>query len=155
MPDQTPDKPSGEIFKTAVKVRFADCDPAGIVFYPRYFEMINGVVEDWLAQALDWSFPHMLGERNEGLPTVNIECQFIRTCRMGDVLDFELSVAALGKSSCTVNIAAFHNTAAVLRGTHVLVYVAHSGQHRSLEIPPPLRRRMAAFIAATPAEAQP
>ena len=26
------------------KVRFQHCDPAGIVFYPRYFEMLNSVV---------------------------------------------------------------------------------------------------------------
>ena len=31
-------------FTTQRKVRFQHCDPAGIVFYPRYFEMINSVV---------------------------------------------------------------------------------------------------------------
>ena len=29
-------------------VRFSDCDPAGIVFYPQYFVMFNGLVEDWV-----------------------------------------------------------------------------------------------------------
>jgi 4-hydroxybenzoyl-CoA thioesterase len=28
-------------------IRFSDCDPAGIVFYPQYFVMFNGLVEDW------------------------------------------------------------------------------------------------------------
>jgi 4-hydroxybenzoyl-CoA thioesterase len=32
-------------YQREVLVRFAHCDPAGIVFYARYFEMINGVVE--------------------------------------------------------------------------------------------------------------
>ena len=44
MPD-TPQKPRH--FQTQIEVRFADCDPAGIVFYPRYFEMFNGLVDVW------------------------------------------------------------------------------------------------------------
>ncbi|CPO21707.1 4-hydroxybenzoyl CoA thioesterase [Bordetella pertussis] len=36
-----------EPFVSEVEVRFRHCDPAGIVFYPRYFEMINDFVEEW------------------------------------------------------------------------------------------------------------
>ena len=35
----------GKIFERNKRVRFAHCDPAGIVFYPRYFEMLNELVE--------------------------------------------------------------------------------------------------------------
>ena len=34
-------------FVSQVEVRFRHFDPAGIVFYPRYFEMINDFVEEW------------------------------------------------------------------------------------------------------------
>ena len=30
-------------------VRFGDCDPAAIVFYPRYYEMLNATIEEWFA----------------------------------------------------------------------------------------------------------
>jgi 4-hydroxybenzoyl-CoA thioesterase len=33
------------LFSINQKVLFKHCDPAGIVFYPRYFEMINDCVE--------------------------------------------------------------------------------------------------------------
>ena len=141
----------GEVFKSSVTVRFSHCDPAGIVFFPRYFEMINGVVEDWLAQALDWPFAYMINERNEGLPTVDVQCRFMHPSRLGDVLDFELSVAALGRSSCRLNIAAYKKTVAVLEATHVLVCVSHAGEHSSVEIPPPLRQRMAVYLTGEPA----
>ena len=36
-------------FATEILVRFQHCDPAGIVFYPRYFEMISQSVEEWFA----------------------------------------------------------------------------------------------------------
>ena len=32
-------------FTAEMTVAFRHCDPAGIVFYPRYFEMINDFVE--------------------------------------------------------------------------------------------------------------
>lgn len=138
---------SGTTFKVTVPVRFADCDPAGIVFYPRYFEMINGVVEDWFAEALDWSFTKIVKERNEGLPTVNIDCQFLSTSRMGERLDFELSLIKLGKSSCTVVIEAFNQGNPVLRASHVLVYTSQVGGGKSLEIPRSLRQRMTSYLA--------
>src|SRR5260370_493059 len=34
-------------FVSQVQVLFRHCDPAGIVFYPRYFEMVNDLVEEW------------------------------------------------------------------------------------------------------------
>lgn len=136
---------SGRIFTSSVMVRFGHCDPAGIVFYPRYFEMINAVVEDWFA-ALHWPFSHLVVERNEGLPTVSIECQFMRPSRIGDTLDFELSVAALGSSSCTVNISATNKDVVVLKATHVLVYISRAeGEEGSISIPGPLRRSIAAY----------
>ena len=47
---------TGQVFTVERRVRFADCDAAGIVFFPRYFEMLNGVVEDWFAGPLGASF---------------------------------------------------------------------------------------------------
>ena len=34
-------------FTVTQRVRFQHCDPAGIVFYPRYFEMLNATIEEW------------------------------------------------------------------------------------------------------------
>ena len=39
-----------------ITVEWGDCDPAGIVFYPRYLEMFNNLVEDWFCDGLKLSF---------------------------------------------------------------------------------------------------
>jgi len=132
----------GEVFKTSVLIRFSHCDPAGIVFYPRYFEMINNVVEDWMAEALDWSFSFLIFDRNEGFPTVSVECEFMSPSRIGDVLDFELTVLKLGKSSCTVSVSASKDGVEILKAVHVLVYTSRSTEEGSIEIPLELRERM-------------
>ena len=142
----------GKRFQQSVKVRFAHCDPAGIVFYPRYFEMINNVVEDWLAEALRWSLSYIVTERREGFPTVNVECQFLNSARLGDVLEFQLSVTKLGRSSCALLVQASCQEETVLKANLVLVYTslgsgqAESERERSLEIPSALRDQMTQYL---------
>ena len=65
-------------------IRFSDCDPAGIVFYPQYFVMFNGLVEDWVEEGLGVGFRRLVIERRTGLPTVRLEADFRAVSRMGD-----------------------------------------------------------------------
>jgi 4-hydroxybenzoyl-CoA thioesterase len=51
-------------------IRFSDCDPAGIVFYPQYFVMFNGLVEDWFDDGLQIGYERLVAQRRIGLPTV-------------------------------------------------------------------------------------
>ena len=89
-------------FTTRAKVRFADVDPAGIVFYPRYFEMLNAAVEDWFAQGLGVDFATLHLKRRLGTPTVRLECDFLVPSELGDTLDIEIGVASLGRTSCNI-----------------------------------------------------
>ena len=42
--------PPNGAFTRSVPVRFSHCDPAGIVYFPHYFDMFNGLIEDWYTQ---------------------------------------------------------------------------------------------------------
>ncbi|MES2534967.1 MAG: thioesterase family protein [Pseudomonadota bacterium] len=95
---------AGTVFRTSVMVRFGDCDPAGIVFYPRYFEMFNNLVEDWCAIGLGVSFGELINGRGFGLPTVSIQTDFVAASKLGDLLTAELSVLKLGTASIKVAI---------------------------------------------------
>jgi 4-hydroxybenzoyl-CoA thioesterase len=75
-------------FQTTALVRFAHIDAAGIVFYPRYLEMLNGAVEDWCDQALGADFYTLHVVRKIGLPTVKLQVDFKaddidQTCQPG------------------------------------------------------------------------
>lgn len=94
----------GKAFVTNMTVRFGDCDPAGIVFYPRYFEMFNMLVEDWCATGLGISFHELHIGRGKGLPTVHIETDFIAPSELGDILQAELQVEKIGSASLTLVI---------------------------------------------------
>lgn len=90
-------------FVARTPVRFAHVDPAGIVFYPRYFEMLNGAVEDWF-DSMGFDFRHLHQTLGLGAPTVRLEVDFKAPSRLGDQLDFTLAVARASARSCTLRV---------------------------------------------------
>lgn len=116
-------------FTTQRKVRFQHCDPAGIVFYPRYFEMINSVVEDWFDKVLHHDFNLLHIQNGTGVPTVSIDTQFYAPSRLGEVLAFELVIQAVGHSSLTIQIIASCGEQQRLKSCLTLVFMdLSSGQ---------------------------
>lgn len=85
-------------------IRFSDCDPAGIVFYPQYFVMFNGLVEDWFGEALGLPYADVLMRRRLGLPTVRVEADFRAVSRLGDRVALSLGVERLGGRSLTLEL---------------------------------------------------
>ncbi|MGB3753291.1 MAG: thioesterase family protein [Parerythrobacter sp.] len=96
-------------------------DAAGIVFYPRYFELLNAAVEDWFADRLGRSFRDLHLVDRIGTPTVKLDAEFLSPAKLGDTLDIELSPEKVGNSSCTVSFNMACDQTIRLRGTVVLV----------------------------------
>jgi 4-hydroxybenzoyl-CoA thioesterase len=68
-------------------VNFADCDPARIVFYPRYFEWFDRGTE-MLFRMVGLEWEHMFGQGGFiGLPLLDSGAKFLRPCRFGDVIE--------------------------------------------------------------------
>lgn len=79
-------------------VRFSDCDPAGIVFFPNYFIMLNGVVEDWWMH-IGHPWTETIGKRRIGTPVAHLDSVFVAPSLFGETLRFCLAVESIGKSS--------------------------------------------------------
>lgn len=92
-------------FVSRQQVRFGDVDAAGIVFYPRYFEMLNTGVEDFFAQEIGVPFAEMHMRRGLGVPTVSLAATFMAPSRLGDILEFRFTVARVGRSSLDLDVA--------------------------------------------------
>lgn len=91
------------VFTTQVAIRFRHCDPAGIVFYPRYFEILNDVVEDWFA-SLGWGFDGMMDPDGIAVPLAAIETTFAAPSRLGEELRATIEIAAMGRTSCALQV---------------------------------------------------
>ena len=122
------------VFSQPCTVRFSHCDPAGIIFFPQYFVLLNGVVEDWFTQALGIDYTHLIGHQRIGLPTVSLQCDFLAPSRMGEQIEFKLRVGRIGKRSLTVDVECVGIDGIRLRLRQVLVTTSLM-DHRSIDIP--------------------
>ena len=86
-------------FSLRIPIRFSHCDPAGYVFFPRFFEMIQAVCEDWFTEHLGLNFSEMIIQHRLGQPTAYTECQFIKPCLLGENLDLAIILDKFGTSS--------------------------------------------------------
>ena len=122
-------------FKKQEKVRFQHVDYAGIVFYPRFLEMLNCLVEDWFEEALDRPFSKM--HETNGIPTVDLKIQFKNAARLGEILTKKLWVKELKSSSILCGFQ-FVNEAenTVLEGEVTLVNVAFNPDRNGIKAEP-------------------
>lgn len=78
---------------TSVQVRWGDVDPAGIVFYPRFFEWYDLGCEA-LFTSLDLPWPEAFPRYDiVGVPIVESGSKFVSPARYGDVLTITSRVA--------------------------------------------------------------
>ncbi|GGE09664.1 MULTISPECIES: acyl-CoA thioesterase [Sphingobacterium] len=114
----------GQVFTKKQKVKFQHCDAAGIVFYPRFMEMLNELVEDWFEEELGFPFKEL--HHGEGIPTADLKVAFVSPARLGDVFVKSLTVSKLGNSSLTYNFKFAFEDRIVLQGECTLVHVGLS-----------------------------
>ncbi len=110
------------MFSKQEKIRFKHVDYAGIVFYPRFLEMLNDLVEDWFEEALDRPFSKI--HETNGIPTVDLKVKFKKAARIGDMITKTLWVSNLGGASVTCGFRFSSGNEVVLEGEVTLVNVA-------------------------------
>ena len=133
-------------FETIRVLRFGDCDPAGIAYYPRYFDLLNSVVEDWWhAMGVPWKTLFL--QRRIGLPTVRFEVDFRAPAFLGDELLFSLNVTGIGRKSVDLAHIVQRSGAILWEARQVLVATSLE-THKSISWPDDLRSALTSFQEA-------
>lgn len=85
-----------------VRIEWGDCDPAGIVYFPRYFEMFDAATAA-LFESVGYKKPLLLQTFGIiGFPAVNVSSTFSVPCSFGDDVVIESTIAEWGRSSFKV-----------------------------------------------------
>lgn len=138
-----------------VEVRFGDCDPAGIVYFPRFYDYFHQAMETWFAEGLGLPYVDVIRGRKIGFPAVHSEADFHAPSTFGDALAVEVRVPRVGRSSIELayRVRAADDADAEPRVTGKTVCVVmdldpQSDTHlRALAVPDDLRARIEAFRA--------
>jgi 4-hydroxybenzoyl-CoA thioesterase len=68
-----------------VRIEWGDCDPAGIIFYPRYFEIFDAATAALFERALGMTkFEMFKALPFAGFPLVRTRAKFLKPTRFGD-----------------------------------------------------------------------
>jgi 4-hydroxybenzoyl-CoA thioesterase len=108
-------------FSTYIEVRFGDCDPAGIVYYPALYHYCHVAFEETWPVALGGSYATFVRVERLGFPTVHVETDFECPVRYGDTVRMSVSVPRVGRSSVDFLFQGFVDDRRVLRSRHTKV----------------------------------
>jgi 4-hydroxybenzoyl-CoA thioesterase len=128
-------------FSARIPVRFGDCDPAGLVYYPALFHYCHAAMEEFFAARCGVPYARLVSERRLGFPTVNVRAEFHAPFVYGDEVEVEVWVSAVGRTSATFEyrLRRASDRALCATATHVQVLI-NLDERRAVPLPAELRR---------------
>ena len=145
-------------FGTEILVRWSDCDPAGVVFYPVYFDFFEQAMVAFMEErGLSWGT--LLNERGLRFPRVEAHCRYVAPATFGDRLRLRIRVGDRSARSITFafSVEQARDSTAVADGRVVFVCIRRdlpAGERaRAVELPEELLTAFAPLLspAADPA----
>lgn len=107
-----------------IQVEWGDCDPAGIVFYPRYFAWFDACTAALFAAA-GLPKPFLLKKYGlAGIPMVDTGAQFHLPSRFGETFQVETSAVAFRRSSFDIVHRIFKDGKLAVEGRETRVWTA-------------------------------
>jgi 4-hydroxybenzoyl-CoA thioesterase len=89
------------INRRTIRIEWGDCDPAGIVFYPRYFEWCDACAAG-LFEVAGFLRGDLVARQGMAIPMVDTRSRFLIPSRFGDELTVETTITRFGRSSFDV-----------------------------------------------------
>jgi 4-hydroxybenzoyl-CoA thioesterase len=83
-----------------IRIEWCDCDPAGIIFYPRYFEIFDTSTTVLIERTLGMNkIAYLKAYAFAGHPLVEARARFRQPTRFGDDVEIETTLVECGESS--------------------------------------------------------
>lgn len=108
-----------------IRIEWGDCDPAGIVYFPRYFEFFDACTRALFERARLFKRDMLKTYDIAGIPVVDMKASFMIPSRYGEDVVVESSVVKWGKSSFVVHHRLMKGDAMAVECFETRVWVAH------------------------------
>jgi 4-hydroxybenzoyl-CoA thioesterase len=128
------------------RIEWCDCDPAGIIFYPRYFEIFDTSTTMLIERALGMNkIDYLKAFAFAGYPLVETRARFKFPTRFGDEVAIESRLVECGRSSFKIEHRLTKSGALAAEGFETRVWTARSADDprniKSQPIPAEVRAR--------------
>jgi 4-hydroxybenzoyl-CoA thioesterase len=113
-----------------LRIEWCDCDPAGIIFYPRYFAMFDTSTTVLLERALGMNkIDYLKAYQFAGHPVVETQARFRSPTRFGDEVVVESTLVDCGRSSFKVAHRLNKGGVLAAEGSETRVWVVRDSDH--------------------------
>jgi len=141
--------------RKTVLIEWGDCDPAGIVYFPRYLAFFDNCTSALFASA---GLPkHEMLKRYGiiGIPLVDVRASFAIPSRFGDEVTIESSITEWRRSSFHVHHRLLKDGALAVEGFETRVWAARaSHDSEKIQGQPVPQEVIAKFGSGTPSDAK-
>ncbi len=127
------------------RVRFGHSDPAGIAYYPRFFEWFHDAFEQMFEEVLGEPYAEVLGRRRVGFPAVQTASEFRAPARFGDLVNMEIFLSRLSKGSATFEYRV-RGASGLLATASVKVATMDLDAHRPTPMPEDIRTAFLPYV---------
>jgi 4-hydroxybenzoyl-CoA thioesterase len=126
-------------------IAWGDCDSAGIVYFPRYFQFIDDAFHGLMSKA-GFSHRRLIEEFGVHVPIVDAGAKFISPATFDDRLTVEAEVVHWGRTSFRVNYRGAREGVPVFEAYEARVWarVAADGTVETIAITPEFKSAIAA-----------
>jgi 4-hydroxybenzoyl-CoA thioesterase len=132
-----------------VRIVWGDCDPAGIVFYPRYFEMFDTSTTALFERALGMTkYQFVKAYESVGYPMVDTRARFLLPTRYGDDVVIETTITEIRRSSFDIRHRLMKDGELAVEGFETRVWVerdpADPDKIKAKPLPPDMVAKLSA-----------
>ena len=111
-----------------VRIEWGDCDPAGIVYFPRYFEYFDRCTAG-IFEAVGYRKPDLLKTFDiAGVPLVDARANFRLPSKFGDDVQIHTTIPEWGRSSFKVHHRLMKGAELAVEGFEKRVWAGHDPQ---------------------------
>ena len=137
--------------RRTVRIEWGDCDPAGIVFYPRYFAMFDHSTVLLIERALGMTKQALYTTYEfAGYPVLESRARFLAPTRFCDDVTIESTFTKVGRTSFSVQHRLMKDNAVAVEASETRVWVVRDSTRPGGFRAQPLPAEVAAkFSAAT------
>lgn len=125
-------------------LKFSDCDPSGIAYFPSLLNLLVGVVEEmFLARGIPWA--DLIRIRRIGCPTVRMDLNFRNPGHFGDRLTFHVRILAVKRSSLILEHDIHHDDLLLWTATQTIVATSLD-THKAIAWPDDIRTALSRTV---------
>ena len=88
------------MYTYSYKIKFPDCDPAGVIYFAKIFDIAHQAYESFLSDAEE--LPDYFRSEEIALPIIKADAMFFKPLKLHEEINVVLFITSISKSSYTI-----------------------------------------------------